>query len=784
MEAVKPNKKIEIETISDTEEEDSPLVTPKAIETHIIPKILKKEPSKEVPKILKKELPKEVPKELPKVLKRKVRIEEPHSRHLTGNLQHEQSKEQPKEEVKEEPLPHEEINEEKKETTIVEINLESDNEDEISEKVPKEVLKKTQKEDIIEIELDKIKKQELFDILQLPHMPILQQFPIPMMQFPISQLGLQHLQLPIVELGQVVQHEELTKQFNVGGANFNLTDDIIEGFKIDIHKLFKIKDELNKDVYFLDRDPNYFTQIVEIAQKYDSFNSFEKELDSLSDNLIAELCRYKLIDAKFKPEAIIKVKKTVEFEDLRITPYDTLVIIEIGEEVFETYSKTLARSKHFERQLKMRYQSQAAGRSIKVFNFKLMGIKANEFRYVLNFLRHSELFVSTKGITDLLKKYEIDYVSTDESKIHKQMVSVDEPIDQKYLVEQMQQFNIDSIETYNIISTEKKTKLEFGTDLIFNLKPEHLGHADCITDLLLVIDLPILNPIDKMNYVDNIQYKIIENINIIDVQKDNTTLLLYANSKSLSLWPIIYTNKQKEFQNLGNPMEKKKLIYDNSLIDLHRIYINLNLLGEKQYLPVYAMNPKAIVKIAPLSNIIFSNKKVDKEINLLNVYMIAKVKSNLIPKQSITCHFHKLHTITVQIRQYSDNFRNIASMTLGKLGIIKEFYFTISENPKTKHEQISYTDALIDVSIMKQVTNATHKTEYLLVTRIDSFILNSYGPLMKNGCELPKGVYYHSFASSGSQSGLPGADNLLIIKTKKIDGFINLFIVENFSYNI
>src|SRR5206468_1632096 len=55
-------------------------------------------------------------------------------------------------------------------------------------------------------------------------------------------------------------------------------------------------------------------------------------------------------------------------------------------------------------------------------------------------------------------------------------------------------------ENINIITTDSKIK--FDTEIIFNLTDKNKNLGECIEDLLLCIDIPVLRPTDHLEYID------------------------------------------------------------------------------------------------------------------------------------------------------------------------------------------------------------------------------------------------------------------------------------------
>ncbi len=58
----------------------------------------------------------------------------------------------------------------------------------------------------------------------------------------------------------------------------------------------------------------------------------------------------------------------------------------------------------------------------------------------------------------------------------------------------------------NVISAN--SNLVFGSDILFDLVPAQYDEKLVIDDILLSIDIPILKPSEKVEYVESIGYKI------------------------------------------------------------------------------------------------------------------------------------------------------------------------------------------------------------------------------------------------------------------------------------
>lgn len=479
---------------------------------------------------------------------------------------------------------------------------------------------------------------------------------------------------------------DLKINLNIGGKKFKLNKDTLELLNIQYNKLFLINKN-NKYTYFLDRDPYYFSKIIEIIKECKGdLDNIKNNIDNYSENLIGELYFYKLIDKKPIPK--IKLKR-VSFPIIE----ENIIKIIIDDQLFETSSNTLSRSNFFANKLKNDTKQ-----------FYLENIDSKIFRYILNFLRIGELYLINKDIMKMLYNFEIEYQKIDDIKIEDDIVS-------NYISS-----NKLSIDNFNTIISN--SSLKFNSEIIFDI----IGENN-LSDLMLYIDLPIIKPTEKFKYIDNIKSNIIEYIEVID---NNNTFRI--NNELIFLYPIIYKNYEINKEN-----KKVKLLYENTLIDIYRIY-----------LPIYYFENfyikskiKLIVKIVSLDKIL---DKYIKDIPLLNVSLIVNsIKNNY--NNNIKPHYKNFLNKNVDINL--DNY-----------GMIKDIIII------TKEDNILFNN-LIEIELISKDK---------IYSRMDSYILNEYIPLKKLNHILPEGIYYLSFNKLG-------LNNILRIKTKKI-GLINIFINE------
>jgi hypothetical protein len=633
---------------------------------------------------------------------------------------------------------------------------------------------------------------------------------------------------------------------NVGGKKFNIKKNLLEYLNINYGRLHKIiKDE--RIIYFMDKDPYYFSKIMALVKLY----GFDQEkilehINDYSEQLINELCLYGLLDKKFNPRPKLRLKRTVTFP----SRHDDIVKIIAGEQLFETSSGVLSRSNYFDTKLKLSRSKQ----------FYLSDIDPKIFRYVLNFLRTGELYVNNADIIELLNNYGIEYEKLENKKINENIVShyiphnldsvynqlfgcinVIDPrtnpipntnslyqfIDNKlYYPENM--LVSPNVENINIISTD--SKLIFGSEIVFNLTDVSKNLGECIEDLLLCIDIPVLKPTEQVEYIDFVEYHLVENISIVINDGVNKKIMLQTNNDLLYLHSIIYTDNADDYHEMVNIEGKKiKLLYENTLIDIHRIVLPLFLFRDKQnHLPIKKMMDKNIsallvVKMAPLKKL-FKNKI--KEIPLLNVCLISNF-INLAPSISVlqnnNSHDHvsqhnvslnkqgnqisntisqipinielktqpimylydKTHPIIIPIQTTPNPIYDVAIVPLDKFGFIKDFFFTIVEKEDFISNRINkFSEELIEMEILqlKEIPQAQTQKTLVLHSKLDSSMLNYYIPLKRLGHKLPNGIYYYSFSSDPKNNqilgGLLGIGYILRIKVKKMDGYIKFYANE------
>lgn len=593
------------------------------------------------------------------------------------------------------------------------------------------------------------------------------------------------------------ESESIECMINVGGKKFSINIKILEKMGIIIDKLPKFESKKNGKIAFLDKDPFYFKKSVEI------FHIIEKnsniDITDFSDQLISELIEYKIIDVKFTPIPKIKLQKIVSLPDI----IGKKIKIIIQDYQFEILSETLSKSDFFMKQINENNKLELHDTNPKIF------------RYVLNLLRNGELFHINNEIMDLLIKYDIDIIKIKDNKNTETIVShyiyhdpnlnkskinslisniskqnlLSNLYDPEYYLPNNNGLYI-NCENYNIVHTQDK--LLFDSNLHFNLINNQ--NNTCIDDLLFSIDIPIINPIEKYKYVDNLAYNIIEEISVYVIDNIKQTKILYTNNDLIYLHPLLYKNNSAGYHEILESCNNKvKVLYNNNLIDIHRITLPLFLLSDcKNHIPLYKIGKKIIieVKIGSLKNLFIDQIK---NIPLLNACIITNniTLSNISPlsindnkivyasyntkliKTEISYLYILSHIEKILIKSSINELYNIVEIPLKKFNLIKDLFFTFTNNDNIFH------DYLIEFEIVDYFNN--------IYTKIDTLFMNKYIPLKKLKKSLPNGIFYYTFSANPLKNkmlgALEGEKFILRIKTIKTNCMLNLYINEYVYYN-
>lgn len=599
---------------------------------------------------------------------------------------------------------------------------------------------------------------------------------------------------------------EIKLKINVGGKKFLISEKILNNINIKCENLFHtIKN--GETIYFIDRDPFYFLKILDLL-KSTAFNK-EKimdDLDQYSEQLIYELYIYGLIDKKYCGDPKIILRRNVVFTDKNID-VNKIVKIMTDKEKFGTFYKTITRSKKICNDLKDN-------------DFVVLkNVEASTFRYILNLLRYGELYFSSPQLLEYLSVYEIEYEKF--SNLHNEKFVTNYETFTLDFIENQQTLNMktlnpklfihnaskninlfssdnycypaenlwitDNIEHYNIVYS--KNQLSFNSQIAFNLTANIYG--ECINNIILCLDLPILSPLDNCEYVNNITTKILKNIYVVKKYKNESKVILESSGKYLNIYPKIYKNNNE----IKYEHKKMKMIYDNNLIDIFRIVIPLNLFDSKNNLPIKKiagnnMSIDLLISIAPL-DAIFKDKI--KEILMLNAFLIVTYvnyanniltisNNNLITmpinmalrKTDILYLYNKSFNIilTIPDKTFNDIYTEL-TFKFKKFKMIKDFYFYLTETENS----LEFIDNLIELEIV-YIKN----DKYSIFSKLDSLMLNYYIPSNKLGYPLSTGLYYYSFSSNPQKNQmlgmLNGTNYELKFRIKNMQGMLHLFINE------
>lgn len=550
-----------------------------------------------------------------------------------------------------------------------------------------------------------------------------------------------------VDLGKsddldLVDHKIL---LNVGGKKYSIKIDILDFLNIDYKKLFCINKI--KKIYFLDYDYVYFSQIIKIlivafqksskkTEPFDQKNMIKEYILSyisdFSDQFIAELCYYNLIEQKYKSSPKIKlIQKNIVSDDSKY-----IVKIIISDHVFEIYSNILENSDYFKYEL-INYDKY----------IKMEDIDPNTFRYILILLRTGELYYNDHAIIEMLNQFHIDYEIIIDEEIKMCNKTHDNDSISHIFMNYINQTNTNKysnnienfhdiikknpyIENYNTISTNSAIK--FNSTINFDLSKT----CDCIKDIILCIDLPILK--NKLKYVDNIHYKILENIRIVLSDKSKKEeILLETNGNIIQMISKI--------NNIKPVLTLNKLIYQDHLLDIYRLEIPLFLLSNKDnFLPISKFDKKNITTLLQVnlsSDDIILDENYIEDIPLLNasltikcVYFIPNsLNYQLLNSQVLKFYYDNFNYLCLVSDKKTNLHYNTISVDLDKYECIRDCYIIITK----QNSDTILENKMIDIEIFYH--------NQLLYSNANAYMMNEYIPLTVLGKKMDSGVYYYNF---------------------------------------
>jgi hypothetical protein len=557
-----------------------------------------------------------------------------------------------------------------------------------------------------------------------------------------------------MELEISSSEEEELIAINVGGKKFNLAEKIINQLNIKKEEVVRVTGK--KNILFLDRDPHYFSQMIDIINKEGCIKDNIKEC---SDNLLRELFYYELIDT-LNIEGVDKItlRKNIIAERENI-----VVKVFVKDYIFVTTSKTLLKSNHFRNKL---------NNNNFIINLDL-DIDPKIFRYVINFLRKDESY--NLEIEKYLSVLGILYNATN-NKSFKNTITIHSEIydSSESIINQLKNNDaINSVDSIKYINAENS--LAFDSNIIFDLCDPNI---DIITSMFLSIDIP-----NSHEYVDLFEYKIVENVHLLLSDGKSTKIFVASSNNYEYMHPIIYENESKcaSYQNMVKTSNKKtQILYQDTLIDVHRIFYPLffDAISMKE-IRQHNKICKLSVKISPLERI----TKEKKNIPLLNINLVCNLKHT---KQHVEKNIYtKLHTNIYPMIPQTNQHYNTFIIPLEKNNRIKDFFFVIMDREDIINNRIDrFQDDLIEIEFIHVVNNQviTHSV-------LNNIMMNMYIPIQYLDHVLPLGVYYYSFGFSSSTRsnnldgirsdfGFCGKDYILRIKTKKTDNLIKFYINE------
>lgn len=537
--------------------------------------------------------------------------------------------------------------------------------------------------------------------------------------------------LPSLFVGVEEVTETLT-ECDIGGKIFYLTNEEIKCTGID--KVWKKTDTS----YFIDRDGQYFDEILKIVTTNKLTDDVIREIDS--DNILNEMVNYGIISNDHKPlPKLILGRKTIDDEEI--------VTIRCQQTIFKTYKKNLTYSNE-------------------LFKSGVFAINADPkiFRYIINMFRNEELFTVNNQILKLLDSFGVNY---------KKPVTNVLPV-----VINLQPKDDDSIKTYlsESISFHAKSDNVEGNHSSFFFKnnrenPRHINYhtnvslnngepmqwgkvhrfylsnemTDLINEINIIIDIPVLKPKDNAHYIDNLLAHIINEVTLVGTNISNAEEFVISKFNGISLH--FYNQVEKEIFLYNEPCN---ISVKDSSVEIHRCFVTIPFTPLKNHIPLKRIGQTkhricVDVGIADFNKIIqvHDESKPVTKYKLLNLKLmtndvIIHSKNDLVVTEPNLNFFQEYVTLIspFNIEKIHNKTYHQTSIVFHQIVCLSEFYFFIV------HEKDLFTP-LSRKMIEAEITINDKK-----IILGDSFIFSKY--TRKHYLDKPPidNMYYYSFVSN------------------------------------
>lgn len=560
---------------------------------------------------------------------------------------------------------------------------------------------------------------------------------------------------------------------NVGGKKILIDPNVLLKLNISVNKLIKLDD----NTLFLDRDYRFFLQIINFGKQYGlNRESIIDNIDIINTNIRIELAFYNLLDKKYIPNSILNIPKNI----LNTNRNNDIITINIANTIFMTKYSTLAKSKFFINKLMSKNKS---------IDLSDLSIDPKVFRFVLNSFRHGNLFYTNDDIISTIQAFGFDIDANIISSstcpdqnikygtLHTHVTTDAINYQQLYLLQNAPIGSEHMLSTTSIMNAENK--IGFDSEIIFDLTPKNDSSGEYLSDIVIIVDLPVLNKSSESKYIDNLQNKIIEYIQLILLDGTISTTV-----------GKIYIQQLSNTNKITQP-HAIKAIYSDRMIEVYRVNIPIKLRSDIPINRIKISGKKLLVKVKIASMIdIIVNKKSD--IILLNCYLLNSYKNYSplgLDEAGNTIKINK--NIKYNTRNIIfDNWENILINSSSNIIGVKKFsesnydVYSIQLTSKRMINEIFIImeqDNLIELEFVTIGDNNT----IMSMGKFDSMFMTEYLPKKIFGEVLSPGNYYYAniYPSTNIDYITPALSEplFIIIKTVKTNNFINMFINYCFS---